>query len=153
MRLRVPLSELGVSVCESESGGAPAGKSNNQKGSRKIKQSKSHEYHFPIPLVFIIKTIKIPGKSREKENTGHPQCHRERLRRDAHTEARRRRPQSAVAQPQRQMLEPSQMATLTTHCATERRVLCGEERPHTQTHGSRLKKNSRRSLASLSVGV
>jgi len=69
MRLRVPLSELGVSVCESESGGAPAGKSNNQKGSRKIKQSKSHEYHFPIPLVFIIKTIKIPGKSREKENT------------------------------------------------------------------------------------
>ena len=29
-----------------------------------IKQSKSHEYHFPIPLVFRIKTIKIPGKSR-----------------------------------------------------------------------------------------
>ena len=44
-------------------GGAPQ-ESNNQKGSRKIKQSKSHEYHFPIPLVFRIKTIKIPGKSR-----------------------------------------------------------------------------------------
>ena len=27
---------------------------------QRIKQSKSHEYHFPIPLVFEIKTIKIP---------------------------------------------------------------------------------------------
>ena len=62
MRLRVPLSELGVSVCESESGGAPAGKSNNQKGSRKIKQSKSHEYHFPIPLVFSNQNNQNPGK-------------------------------------------------------------------------------------------
>jgi hypothetical protein len=47
-----------------------AEKSNNQNGWRGIKQSKSHKYHFPIPLVFRIKTIKIPGKSREMENTG-----------------------------------------------------------------------------------
>ena len=42
-----------VDLCVSPAG-APqdAGKSNNQKGSRKIKQSKSREYHFPIPLVF-----------------------------------------------------------------------------------------------------
>ena len=46
-----------------------AEKSNNQNGWRGIKQSKSHKYHFPIPLVFRIKTIKIPGKSREMENT------------------------------------------------------------------------------------
>ena len=39
-------------------------KSNNQNGWPGIKQSKSHKYHFPIPLVFRIKTIKIPGKSR-----------------------------------------------------------------------------------------
>jgi hypothetical protein len=38
-----------------------AEKSNNQNGWRGIKQSKSHKYHFPIPLVFRIKTIKIPG--------------------------------------------------------------------------------------------
>jgi hypothetical protein len=44
-------------------------KSNNQNGWRGIKQSKSHKYHYPIPLVFRIKTIKIPGKSREMENT------------------------------------------------------------------------------------
>jgi len=43
---------------------------NNQNGWRGIKRSKSHKYHFPIPLVFRIKTIKIPGKSREMENTG-----------------------------------------------------------------------------------
>ena len=48
-----------------------AEKSNNQNGWRGIKQSKSHKYHFPIPLVFRIKTIKIPGKSREMENTAH----------------------------------------------------------------------------------
>jgi hypothetical protein len=47
-----------------------AEKSNNQNGWRGIKQSKSHKYHFPTPLVFRIKTIKIPGKSREMENTG-----------------------------------------------------------------------------------
>jgi len=47
-----------------------AEKSNNQNGWRGIKQSESHKYHFPIPLVFRIKTIKIPGKSREMENTG-----------------------------------------------------------------------------------
>ena len=35
-----------------------------------IKQSKSHKYHYPIPLVFRIKTIKNPGKSREMDNTG-----------------------------------------------------------------------------------
>ena len=46
-----------------------AEKSNNQNGWRGIKQSKSHKYHFPIPLVFRIKTIKIPGKSREMDNT------------------------------------------------------------------------------------
>jgi len=46
-----------------------AEKSNNQNGWRGIKQSKSHKYHFPIPLVFRIKTIKIPGKSREMEST------------------------------------------------------------------------------------
>ena len=39
-------------------------KSNNQNGWPGIKQSKSHKYHYPIPLVFRIKTIKIPGKSR-----------------------------------------------------------------------------------------
>ena len=33
-----------------------AEKSNNQNGWRGIKQSKSHKYHFPIPLVFRIKT-------------------------------------------------------------------------------------------------
>ena len=44
-------------------------KSNNQNGWCGIKQSKSHKYHFPIPLVFRIKTIKIPGKSREMGNT------------------------------------------------------------------------------------
>ena len=44
-------------------------KSNNQNGWCGIKQSKSHKYHFPIPLVFRIKTIKIPGKSREMDNT------------------------------------------------------------------------------------
>ena len=48
-----------------------AEKSNNQNGWRGIKQSKSHKYHFPIPLVFRIKTIKIPEKSREMDNTGH----------------------------------------------------------------------------------
>ena len=47
-----------------------AEKSNNQNGWRGIKQSKSHKYHFPIPLVFRIKTIKIPEKSREMDNTG-----------------------------------------------------------------------------------
>jgi hypothetical protein len=47
-----------------------AEKSNNQNGWCGIKQSKSHKYHFPIPLVFRIKTIKIPGKSREMDNTG-----------------------------------------------------------------------------------
>ena len=47
-----------------------AEKSNNQNGWCGIKQSKSHKYHFPIPLVFRIKTIKIPEKSREMENTG-----------------------------------------------------------------------------------
>ena len=41
-----------------------AKESNNQKVWRGIKQSKSHKYHYPIPLVFRIKTIKIPGKSR-----------------------------------------------------------------------------------------
>ena len=46
-----------------------AEKSNNQNGWCGIKQSKSHKYHFPIPLVFRIKTIKIPGKSREMGNT------------------------------------------------------------------------------------
>ena len=46
-----------------------AEKSNNQNGWRGIKQSKSHKYHFPIPLVFRIKTIKIPEKSREMDNT------------------------------------------------------------------------------------
>jgi hypothetical protein len=45
-------------------------KSNNQNGWPGIKQSKSHKYHYPIPLVYIIKRIKIPGKSREMENTG-----------------------------------------------------------------------------------
>ena len=44
-----------------------AEKSNNQNGWRGIKQSKSHKYHYPIPLVFRIKTIKNPGKSREME--------------------------------------------------------------------------------------
>jgi len=44
-------------------------KSNNQNGWPGIKQSKSHKYHFPIPLVFRIKTIKIPEKSREMGNT------------------------------------------------------------------------------------
>jgi hypothetical protein len=29
---------------------------------RNVKQSKSHKYHYPIPLVFRVKTIKIPGK-------------------------------------------------------------------------------------------
>ena len=45
---------------------APAENRNqtNQMPHTNIKQSKSHEYHFPIPLVFRIKTIKIPGKSR-----------------------------------------------------------------------------------------
>ena len=42
-----------------------AKESNNQKVWRGIKQSKSHKYHYPIPLVFRIKTIKNPGKSRE----------------------------------------------------------------------------------------
>jgi hypothetical protein len=46
-----------------------AEKSNNQNGWCGIKQSKSHKYHFPIPLVFRIKTIKIPEKSREMDNT------------------------------------------------------------------------------------
>ena len=43
-----------------------SGENRNQtiKCRTQIKQSKSHEYHFPIPLVFRIKTIKIPGKSR-----------------------------------------------------------------------------------------
>jgi hypothetical protein len=52
-----------------------AEKSNNQNGWRGIKQSKSHKYHFPIPLVFRIKTIKIPEKSREMDNTGHVHVH------------------------------------------------------------------------------
>ena len=47
-----------VSVCEWR---RAAGKSNNQKGSRKIKQSTSHEYHFPIPLVSVIKTLLTTG--------------------------------------------------------------------------------------------
>ena len=47
-----------------------AKESNNQKVWRGIKQSKSHKYHYPIPLVFRIKTIKNPGKSREIDNTG-----------------------------------------------------------------------------------
>ena len=34
-----------------------AKESNNQKVWRRIKQSKSHKYHYPIPLVFRIKTI------------------------------------------------------------------------------------------------
>ena len=46
-----------------------AEKSNNRNGWPGIKQSKSHKYHFPIPLVFRIKTIKIPEKSREMDNT------------------------------------------------------------------------------------
>ena len=46
-----------------------AEKSKNQNGWCGIKQSKSHKYHFPIPLVFRIKTIKIPEKSREMGNT------------------------------------------------------------------------------------
>ena len=46
-----------------------AKESKNQKVWRRIKQSKSHKYHYPIPLVFRIKTIKIPGKSREMGNT------------------------------------------------------------------------------------
>ena len=47
-----------------------AKESNNQKVWRGIKQSKSHKYHYPIPLVFRIKLIKIPGNSREMGNTG-----------------------------------------------------------------------------------
>jgi hypothetical protein len=39
-----------------------AKESNNQKVWRGIKQSKSHKYHYPIPLVFRIKTIKNPGE-------------------------------------------------------------------------------------------
>ena len=39
-------------------------KSNNQEGWGEIKQSKSHEYHYPISLVYRIKTIEIPGKFR-----------------------------------------------------------------------------------------
>ena len=46
-----------------------AKESNNQKVWRRIKQSKSHKYHYPIPLVFRIKTIKNPGKSREMGKT------------------------------------------------------------------------------------
>ena len=53
-----------------------AEKSNNQNGWCGIKQSKSHKYHFPIPLVFRIKTIKLPEKSREMDNTDPDTRHR-----------------------------------------------------------------------------
>jgi hypothetical protein len=41
-----------------------AGKSNiNQKVREKSEQSKSHEYHFPIPLVFSNQNNQNPGKT------------------------------------------------------------------------------------------
>jgi hypothetical protein len=65
-----------------------AEKSNNQNGWPGIKQSKSHKYHYPIPLVYIIKTIKIPGKSREMENTGSATLSRSRSSLDASRRSR-----------------------------------------------------------------
>ena len=70
----LPYLILKVTWFDSASGyiGAREGRADRSRENRnqtikcrtEIKQSKSHKYHFPIPLVFSIKTIKTPGKSR-----------------------------------------------------------------------------------------
>ena len=53
---------MSCAVYLSVSGGAPRRKIKQSKGSRKIKQSKSHEYHFPIPLDFSNQNNQNPGE-------------------------------------------------------------------------------------------